>query len=84
MHPPSPIRKTIGLTTLAMIAFAANSLLCRIALVFRQQGAAHSPAPIQEGRTESRRSGPREGRLRPRRPPPRRSSTTALRPTPIG
>jgi hypothetical protein len=24
MHPPSPTPKTIGLTTLAMIAFAAN------------------------------------------------------------
>lgn len=32
MHPTSPTPKTIGLTTLAMIAFATNSLLCRMAL----------------------------------------------------
>ncbi|RKT47625.1 hypothetical protein [Thiocapsa rosea] len=32
MHPTSPTPKTIGLTALAMIAFAANSLLCRMAL----------------------------------------------------
>ncbi|SDX25490.1 hypothetical protein [Thiocapsa roseopersicina] len=32
MHPTSPTPKTIALTTLAMIAFAANALLCRMAL----------------------------------------------------
>lgn len=32
MHPTSPTPKTIVLTTLAMIAFAANALLCRMAL----------------------------------------------------
>jgi len=30
--PPMPRMRTIGLTALAMVAFAANSLLCRIAL----------------------------------------------------
>jgi drug/metabolite transporter (DMT)-like permease len=63
---------------------SSAAVLGGLALVFRQQGAERSPAPIQEGRTQPRRSGPREGRTRPRRPPPRRSSTAALRPTPIG
>jgi drug/metabolite transporter (DMT)-like permease len=33
MDPTSATAKTIGLTALATIAFAANSLLCRMALV---------------------------------------------------
>jgi hypothetical protein len=32
MHPTTPTPKTIALATLAMIAFAANALLCRKAL----------------------------------------------------
>jgi drug/metabolite transporter (DMT)-like permease len=68
----------------ARLIGSSAAMLGGLALVFRQQGAARSPAPIHEGCTQVLRPGASGGRPGPRRRPPRRSSTPALRPEPIG
>jgi hypothetical protein len=68
----------------ARLIGSSAAVLGGLALVFRQQGAARSPVPIQLGREPALRQGPSCERARPRHLPTRPSSPSALRPEPIG
>jgi drug/metabolite transporter (DMT)-like permease len=68
----------------ARLIGSSAAVLGGLALVFRQQGAARSPVPIQLGREPALRQGPSGERARPRHLPTRPSSPSALRPEPIG
>jgi drug/metabolite transporter (DMT)-like permease len=68
----------------ARLIGSSAAVLGGLALVFRQQGAARSPAPIHLGRAQVPRPGPSGECPSPRHLPTCPSSTPALRPEPIG